>query len=82
MAQPIPVFSFVFAAYAATSGSAARTQRVCDVAPLSPRAPFRAAWLKGFACGGAVFAKIGLLKGPGPLETHLSVGASGELSEE
>lgn len=82
MTEPIPVFSFVFAAYAATCGGVASKAGACAIAPLSARAPFRVIWRKQLARGGAVFAKVGLIEGSGPQGLQLSVGATGEARQE
>jgi hypothetical protein len=82
MAGPIPVFSFVFAAYAATSDEASRAANSCVVVPLNPRDPFRAVWRTQSARGGAVFAKIRIARGSGLRDPHLAAGAAGEGNEE
>ncbi len=78
MTGPIPVFSFVFAAYAATSREGAPTASA--VVDLSPRTPFRTACRLQLARGGAFFAKVGFLSQPGG--KRLAVGARGETGEE
>ena len=79
MAGPIPVFSFVFAAYAATSGGPSRAANSCAVTPLNPRTPFRTVWRTQSSRGGAMFAKIGIIKRSGLRDPH---SAAGEEREE
>lgn len=81
MAGPIPVFSFVFAAYAATSGGKARKAESGASTALAPDAPFRTAWRTKSTLGGALFAKIRVLKGSGPIDLQLAVKSSGETGD-
>ncbi len=82
MAGPIPVFSFVFAAYAATSGGSVRAAISGEVIPWNPRAPFRTVWRTQSARGNAVFAKVGLIKGSGGRDPQLAVNGACEAREE
>ena len=82
MAGPIPVFSFVFAAYAATSGGAGSVANAGVGEPLHPRTPFRTAWQARAARGGDLFAKIAVVRSTGPHDLQLAVAASGERGEE
>jgi len=63
MARPIPVFSFVFAAYAATSTAAGLSRRGSPFREAQPNDPFMSVWRARSARRGALFAKIGLLNG-------------------
>ena len=81
MAGPIPVFTFVFAAYAATCEPAPRSAKGCAPDRVSPGAPFRAAWRARGALKGAMFAKIALAKNAKPDNLHLAVGISGDTDE-
>lgn len=62
MAKPIPVFSFVFAAYAATSG-AEFVSRPAPFREAQPCDTFLTAWRKRAPHGEPLFTKVGLLKG-------------------
>ena len=81
MAKPIPVFSFVFAAYAATSG----TEFASRPAPFPEAKPcdiFLTAWRKRAAHGEPLIAKVGLLKGATSDDLHFAARGSRDACDE
>jgi uncharacterized protein YegJ (DUF2314 family) len=77
MAKPIPVFSFVFAAYAATSAAPQTARSTLPRKALYPSDPFLSAWRKRAASGGSLYAKVGLRNA----DLGFAVRSSGEIYE-
>ena len=63
MAKPIPVFSFVFAAYFATSGTSGFISNPPPAKELQPNDPFSAAWRVRTSIEGVLQVKVGISPG-------------------
>jgi uncharacterized protein YegJ (DUF2314 family) len=82
MTKPIPVFTFVFAAYAATVAAHGSASRPALIKSLQKNDPFLDAWRAKSARGGVLWAKVGLLSGVREGALRLATINSTEVFEE
>jgi len=82
MTKPIPVFSFVFAAYAATVSVPGSASRPSSIKPLQKADPFLDASRAKSARRGVLLAKVGLLTGAAEGDLRFAARNSSEMFEE
>jgi hypothetical protein len=80
--KPIPVFSFVFAAYAATVGSSRSSSPLSSTQASQRGDRFLNAWRMRSTSGGVLLAKVGLLTGASGEDPRLAACNSSEAFEE